>query len=256
MAAKFMQIADEIRARIDNGDYREQASLPRQAELAQEFDVNVNTVSAALKLLEREGRVQSRRSRGTVVLPKTPLQKIGSDSYRSHKWTSGRPGVEKLHPNRETGASAGPTEVTTVGTDPANEDMAARLGMVPGDDLVCRMSVIRDADGTVTQILKKYYSYAVAKGTLLMSGLSGPADRWREFQVLTDVGFEPVTVDERLHARLADSHEAKMLESSVGEPLVEVRRRVYTASSFPIEYSVALYRASRFQWNYTFNVAE
>lgn len=256
MAAKFMQIADEIRGRIDDGDYREQTSLPRQAELAQEFDVNVNTVAAALKLLEREGRVQSRRSRGTVVLPKIPLQKIGSDSYRSSEWTSGRPGGEELHPNRDAAAGAGPTEVTTVGTDSADEEMAARLGMVPGDDLVCRTSVVRDADGTVTQILKKYYSYGVAKGTLLMSEDEGPANRWREFQVLTDVGFEPVTVDERLHARLADAHEAKTLESSVGEPVVEMRRRVYAANAFAIEYSVALYRASRFQWNYTFNVAE
>ena len=69
MVAEFVQIADEARARVRDGRYAEGAVLPRQLELADEFAVNVNTVSAAPKLLEREGLVQSRRSQGTVVLP-------------------------------------------------------------------------------------------------------------------------------------------------------------------------------------------
>ncbi|MGP9706660.1 GntR family transcriptional regulator [Brachybacterium sp. AOP42-C2-15] len=253
MVAKFMQIADELRARIDEGEYPEQSALPKQAELAQEFSVNVNTMASALKLLEREGRVQSRRSRGTVVLPKVPLQKGGSTSYHRSQWTTRRSDSTVQRSN--SGESAVPTELTTVGVASVDEGMAKRLNMVPGDDLVIRVSVIRDSDGAVTQVLKKHYAYAIAKGTLLMSEESGPADTWREFRILTDVGFEPVTIDERLHSRLPDADETRLMEVSVGEPIVEVRRRVYSASAFPIEYSVALYRASRFQWNYTFEVA-
>ena len=253
MVAKFVQIADELRSRIDAGEYAEQSSLPKQAELAGDFDVNVNTVAAALKLLEREGRVQSRRSRGTVVLPKTPLQKVGSATYHPSKWTSPRPraGSGEVGPS----AASDSSELTTVGVASADEEMAERLNIVPGDDLICRTSVVRDADGTVSQIVRKYYAYAVAKGTLLMSEESGPANRWREFQILTDVGLEPVTVDERLHARLPDAGELGALGVSVGEPVVETRRRVYAASSTPVEYSTGLYRASRFQWNYTFDIS-
>lgn len=255
MVAKFVQIADDLRARVRDGQYAEGVVLPRQSELATEFDVNVNTVSAALKLLEREGLVQSRRSQGTVVLPQIPLRKVGMDRYSRRSWESPAP-VENGAPYMDERGWQPATQSTEISIEPANEEMAERLQIDEGEDVVRRARVIRDARGTVTHTLVSYYPHRIAKGTLLMSEEQGPAGRGGAFRVLTDLGYAPHSINERLHARLPDGDEAQALEMGIGEPIVEMRRRTYDGGGVPVEYAIGLHRASRFQWNYTFPVPD
>lgn len=255
MVAKFVQIADDLRARVRDGQYAEGAVLPRQSELATEFDVNVNTVSAALKLLEREGLVQSRRSQGTVVLPQIPLRKVGMDRYSRRNWESPAP-VEDGAPYMDERGWQPAAQSTEISIEPATEEMAERLEIDEGEDVVRRARVIRDARGTVTHTLVSYYPHRIAKGTLLMSEEQGPAGRGGAFRVLTDLGYEPHSINERLHARLPDGHEAQVLEMGIGEPIVEMRRRTDDGGGVPLEYAIGLHRASRFQWNYTFEIPE
>lgn len=114
-----------------------------------------------------------------------------------------------------------------ISIEPATEKMAARLEIAEGENVVRRARVIRDARGTVTHTLVSYYPYRIAKGALLTSEQQGPAVRGAAFKVLTDLGHEPHSINERLHARLPDGDEAQLLEIGIGEPIVEMRRRTY-----------------------------
>lgn len=64
--ALAVEIADELRQQIILGRFLTDAAL-REAELAEQFGVSRGPIREALKHLEREGIVASRRNRGFVV---------------------------------------------------------------------------------------------------------------------------------------------------------------------------------------------
>lgn len=63
---KCVAIYNEVFARIRQGVYAER--LPTETELAREFSVNVKTAAKAIRVLAKEGIVERRRNRGTMVL--------------------------------------------------------------------------------------------------------------------------------------------------------------------------------------------
>ncbi len=63
----YMQIADEIKARIISGKYTAGQRIPSVRELAEEAKVNPNTMQKALAETERQGLVFSMRTSGKYI---------------------------------------------------------------------------------------------------------------------------------------------------------------------------------------------
>lgn len=72
--AKYLEVADELRKRIENGTYKKQEPLPDQETFANEFNVSRLTVKKAFDGLEREGLVYKESGLGTFVTGKIPIQ--------------------------------------------------------------------------------------------------------------------------------------------------------------------------------------
>ena len=66
---KHVQLADYLRARIDDGTYPPRAKLPSEVTLVQETGFARDTVRKALAVLLDEGRVYVVRGLGTFVGP-------------------------------------------------------------------------------------------------------------------------------------------------------------------------------------------
>ncbi|GAA2634719.1 hypothetical protein GCM10010411_86940 [Actinomadura fulvescens] len=66
-AARYLEIADSLRQRIDGGEWAPGDKMPIHSELAKEYGVSRNVVAAAIKKLESEERVWAVPRRGTVV---------------------------------------------------------------------------------------------------------------------------------------------------------------------------------------------
>ena len=66
---KHVQLADYLRARIDDGTYPPRAKLPSEVTLVQETGFARNTVRKAFAVLVDEGRVYVVRGLGTFVGP-------------------------------------------------------------------------------------------------------------------------------------------------------------------------------------------
>ena len=66
---KHVQLADYLRARIDDGTYPPRAKLPSEVTLVQETGFARNTVRKAIAVLLDEGRVYVVRGLGTFVGP-------------------------------------------------------------------------------------------------------------------------------------------------------------------------------------------
>lgn len=255
MAARYIEIAAELRGRIDRGVYPEGSTLPRQTDLAEEFGVNVNTVAAAVRELASDSVVQPRRQQGTLVLPRPDLRRLGVNRYARSNWRSDK--VAFAVDREASGAAWSRTDQTqTVDVIQASPELAEAFEIKIGAPVVQRARLVRDAEKKPTHTLTSYYRYRDVKGSLLLSDIPGPAGKGGGFQVLTDLGMEPHHISENLRARNASEVDVVQLELARGEPVVLLERRTYTAAGRLIEVARGVHVASRFEWTYEFDVPE
>jgi DNA-binding GntR family transcriptional regulator len=59
------QIAADIRAKIQSGEYAADVALPSIVKLSQEYGVATGTIQKALKILKDEGLIESEPAYGT-----------------------------------------------------------------------------------------------------------------------------------------------------------------------------------------------
>ena len=64
----YKQIANVLRARIENGDIPPGRRIPSLVELENEFDVARDTLRKAVKVLKDEGRVRTVTGMGVFVV--------------------------------------------------------------------------------------------------------------------------------------------------------------------------------------------
>ena len=65
---KYMIIADDLRAKIESGEYPVSSRLPTHEQLMERYGVALNTAREALTVLRDEGRVETHQGVGTVVV--------------------------------------------------------------------------------------------------------------------------------------------------------------------------------------------
>ncbi len=68
----FRRIANDIKARIDSGEFREGQKLPSEGVLADDYGVARVTIRRATRQLEYEQIVEVRHGHGTFVRQRTP----------------------------------------------------------------------------------------------------------------------------------------------------------------------------------------
>ena len=71
-APLYVQVADELRGRIQSGTWKLGDKISTQEELEQEFQVARITIRQAVDLLQQEGLVQRRQGKGTFVTAALP----------------------------------------------------------------------------------------------------------------------------------------------------------------------------------------
>lgn len=64
----YVQIVDQIRQLVDRNTLKPGDQLPTVRQLADELDVNFNTVARAYRLLDEAGVISTQHGRGTFVL--------------------------------------------------------------------------------------------------------------------------------------------------------------------------------------------
>ncbi|MFI5079898.1 MAG: GntR family transcriptional regulator [Streptosporangiales bacterium] len=64
----YVQIADDLAARVRDGTYPVGSRLPSEAELAETYGVAKMTVRRALDVLREQGLIKTLHGRGSVVV--------------------------------------------------------------------------------------------------------------------------------------------------------------------------------------------
>jgi GntR family transcriptional regulator len=79
----YRQVADEIKALIARGSLSEGMALPPVRQVADDLGVNLNTIAAAYRVLQKEGLLKVRHGAGATVLSRRLSQQSGNDLRKS-----------------------------------------------------------------------------------------------------------------------------------------------------------------------------
>ncbi|MFL1902108.1 GntR family transcriptional regulator [Streptomyces tauricus] len=255
MTPKWRELADKLAVQIKRGEYEPGQQLPQIRELVAEGEGSKSTVHAAYKALEAEGLVTSSRGHGTVVRQQVPLKRIGIARYDKAKWRDGDEVAfiaDRVASGRSYRRNEQSQTVSLIAAPPA---VAAAHGLSEGAEVYARARLVKEGDQP-THTLTSYYRPEHVEGTRLVDPTPGPAGKGGGFRVLYDAGYEIDHMKERLFARTPTSDEVKLLQLPPGEPVVELHRTTYTASGTVVEFAIGVHAASRFAWEYDFQVPD
>lgn len=177
-----IQLADSLRERLRQGEWKAGERLPTEAQLTAEYRVSRSTVRAALQLLETQGRTKTRHGIGTFVTPfgreiKTGLQELQSmsETIRAHG----------LEPEMDYHSAV---------VRPATAEEAADLQCAVGDQVFATERAVL-ADGDVVA-----FSYDAIPRSVLPNGLDPTTVTGSLFRLLESHNILATTAVAEIHA--------------------------------------------------------
>lgn len=222
----YHQIADELRARINDGTIPRGGKLPTEAELSAKHEVNRATVRHALDLLVNEGLIYSSRPHGYFVRDREPMFYRPQGEFRPHPISPemDRFMTEHAQDGRE------PSQTIEVAIVDPPEEVAGRLELKPGEGVVVRRRV-RYLDGEPYNINDSYFPLSLVQDTEIMQ----PGDIARGAnQVLAEHGYEQVRAFDEFYIRMPTPEEARRLDLGPGTPVARHICTGTTAEDMPV----------------------
>jgi GntR family transcriptional regulator len=227
MVKAWAQVADELRGEIVGGRLAPGARLPSGSDLMARFGVARQTIQTAVDQLRAEGLVVSVSGVGWRVAVQRPVIRLARNRLSKAERDAGR------GPFMSDAAASGFTPAVTVKIrrEPASADVAARLDIGEGTEVVVRERIMR-ADGTVVQLATSYLPVDVAGGTQIEETDTGPGGTYSR---LEDLGHPLSHFTEAVGSRRASADEAALLQIPVGSPVLAVVRVAYAEGGRPVE---------------------
>jgi GntR family transcriptional regulator len=157
---KYKEIAEDLRQRIRSGEFGQGDKLPTEEYLSDAYEASRNTIRQAVERLTREGLVAKRQGQGTFVTIKVdPFVTVLSTTTPGIDG-GGMEGATYLsqvtEQHREPRSSRPKVEIQT-----CPEEIALRLGVKPGDDVISRHQK-RYIDDVPWSLQTSFYPYELA----------------------------------------------------------------------------------------------
>lgn len=234
------QIAAELRALIMSGDLQPGARLESTQQLMLRFAVTGQTVQRALAVLKGEGFVVGRAGLGVFVRELSPLA-IEPAAYMpptlpgtGSRWTDG------------SGRGRGRVQLVEVREVRPPGAVTSALELPDGSAVQLRQQVLL-LDEEPVELAWLYFPLELARGTALAERklIRGGIPR-----LLADAGHPPVEWTDQISARPATAEEARLLELPGEVPVLRTARTVLTTGRRPIEASVLVKGAHRYELSY------
>lgn len=222
------QIAEVLRSRIQNDEFKEKENLPSERELAEQYTVSRMTVRQALQKLRHEGLIYHERGIGTFV----NNRKIDVHTRNLNGFSEEMLSLGLVPKSR----------ISVFKRELANEEIKHDLQLGAGAEVVY-LERLRIADNEPMAFEKTYLpAYLFPKleeFDLTKNSL---------YQVLVEnYDLQMHHAEEVLEAASATRRVAEQLEIRVGAPVLVVHRVVFSVSNQPIESAHTIYRADRYR---------
>ncbi|MFC5959536.1 GntR family transcriptional regulator [Streptomyces pratens] len=254
--ASYRRVADDLRRRIESGEFPPGAALPSRAVLAREYEIGTNVAATAVRLLVSEGLAHARMGRGVFVRERT------SASTMARSWTHERlQGRLAVHPAQLRTGSAPPAAGESDGpgtrsergvpssrTEGAGADIARRLRVPPGEPVI-RSEYQLSNDGLPAMICVSWEPLDVTGGTPVSLPGAGPLAGGSVVARMSYIGIRITRSTETVTARLATREEAAALDLGRGAVVAAIERTYY-AGERPLETADLVVPGDRFRLAY------
>lgn len=225
----YARIAGHYRDLISSGELSPGDLLPSIRALADQWEVSTATADRAMKLLRDEKLVHGIRGVGTEVMARPVALSSGSERHDRSSKTQSSWGVGEKSSGHTAGIVAAP------------EDVAFVLGITPGDDVIRRSRVYRDAHGIVshsTSWIPAEFAQVLpglAKSERLKGGLSLDL-------IARATGRQVVQRVDEETARIATARDLELLELEAGTvaAILVLTARFLDADDELLEFGVDL----------------
>jgi GntR family transcriptional regulator len=239
--AVFRQIADQLRAAIENGRLSEGDRLPSEAQLIDHYGVARMTVRNALQLLEAEGLTHAEHGRGVYVRRKPPVRRIASDRFaRRHR----KEGKAAFLAESEQAGAVPDVDLIKVNEMPATPEMSKRLNHV---GLVIVRSRRYSLDGIPVETATSYIPADIGRGTPIADPNPGPGGIYAR---LEELGHTLERFTEEVTARMPTEAEARLLAMTPGVPVFRLVRTAFDIEGRAVEVCDTIMSADAYVLNY------
>jgi GntR family transcriptional regulator len=240
-----LQLADALRAEIQEGQRRPGSQLPSESEFQHAYAVSRTTIRSALATLVAEGLVVTRKGFGSYVRDRQPLRRISSTHRHASHRASGKP---KFDTEAIAQGQAPSRRMMMTGRGPVPADIAAWLGCAAGDEAVIRKR-LQLLDDVPAVISTSYYPLWVAGGTRLELPEALPEG---PDNLIEQLGHEFARGLELLRTRMPTPDEARLLELEAGVPVARMLHIDYDPDGRALQVADDLYAGDRhefaFEW--------
>ncbi|MEU2724045.1 GntR family transcriptional regulator [Streptomyces smyrnaeus] len=237
----YEELANELRAKILDGELPPGAEMPRENALMEERDLARSTVRQAFDVLRAEGLIESRQGAPVRVREYKPIIRNARKRLSTTVWGSGESiwsvDLEGRQPEVEV-------EVDEVEAPP-------RIADVLGVGRVCRRRRRFSLDGRQLMLATSYIPAEIANE----AGINQPdTGNGGMYQRLAEAGHAPVEAKEQVRARmpLPDEAEALRISAASGSPVAVIARVVVDADGKPLEVNEMTLDASKYILEYDF----
>jgi len=223
----YRQVADELRAQIQERQLAPGRQLPTEARLMDRYGVSRNTIRLALGVLRTEGLVVTGQGRGSFVADVAVRHRPRGSTGLQRRIA--RADSDPLDSELSEATDGARVEVS-VSTRPAPPYIADRLGLRAGDRVVTRHRLrFRD---TVPEMSSDSFLPAdlVADSPLGMPGPLGTG----VVRLLAELGYPIRRVADEVGVRMPSPAEAQELQIATGVPVLSLQRTAFDGADAPV----------------------
>lgn len=229
-----------LRRLMDEGTLRPGDRLPSESELGAEYDLTRPAVRNAVQELQRLGYVLTRSTAGTFVLDRRVLRRV----VGGQRGAGYVPGI----PMSAAVAASGMVQTSSITVEirPADEELAAQLGIPPGEEVLVRTRLML-ADGSPVQHSVSHVPRRLSVGTPLEEPTQGPVGM--VYSHFIALGYE-LTAEEVVVGQLADPEMAELLSIPAGAPVFVITRIVRAADGTVLDINESTAPCTRWELEY------
>ncbi|PTQ08229.1 GntR family transcriptional regulator [Sphingomonas oleivorans] len=220
----YLQLANNLRDHINNGDFDPGSALPSERDLSEMMGMSRVTVRKGIDKLIEEGLLFRKQGSGTFVTRRIEAPGSSLNSFSDDA--------------RSRGENPGVIWMIKTYASPTDEEAAALK--IASTAKVARLGRIRLSGGEPLAI-----EHAVVPAQFLPA-LNDLGDSL--YEALSALGFRPVSGTQRIRAALATPTEAGMLCISENSEILRIERLTKLADGTPVEFTRSAYRGDRYDF--------
>lgn len=226
-APPYLQIAGEIRKRIESGSLASGELVPSVRSILRDYGVAMATAQRALAVLRAEGYIRSEPGIGSVVTSEEERGRAANDRVEKARRTG------KIYPEGQY------ARILAVTMAEAPEQVADALGIKPGQPAIRRDRITFGADGRPVSASTSWFRGAFARRAPRL--LEAERIKAGTFSyVASRIGREVGAWQDQFEPAMATAHDAELLDLDEGALILRGRNWIYDDQGDVLEYGESI----------------